>query len=151
MPDRHIATPYNPDNWLAAARLAFKLNGGVQQRPKGRPVPSSGYLYFIGSDDGPIKIGASTNPQRRLSDLKYKFGGNLRILCAVPGMADEERNMHFGFQGFRLHGEWFEPHPIILEVIDILNSPDFDPAGLNPANGLQCGVQTCARLTAKES
>ena len=58
-------------------------------------------LYFIGGAQGPIKIGISVAPAKRLKGLQTGYPYRLRLLAV---------------------GEWFERHPDILAEIDRLDT-----------------------------
>jgi len=68
-------------------------------------------VYFIqaGGDDGPVKIGWSLNPMKRLRSLQTGSGQVLRLLAVMPGDRKKERAMHRAFSSRRIHGEWFNP------------------------------------------
>lgn len=72
--------------------------------------------YFIQAGDrGPIKIGKSTAPDRRLTDLQGACPYRLRLLCTLG--RDMEAELHRRFDNDRLHGEWFEPTNKLLAFI----------------------------------
>lgn len=78
-------------------------------------------LYFIGSDEGPIKIGVSVDPTKRLKGIQTSYPYKLQILALIPDGGMMESEYHARFAAHRLHGEWFEPHPDILAEITRLN------------------------------
>lgn len=61
-----------------------------------------------------LKIGRSTNVDRRLNELK----ANLILLfaCSNGRSADVERIMHKQFKEWRIDGEWFEAMPVIRQL-----------------------------------
>lgn len=84
--------------------------------------------YFIQSIDkvGPIKIGQSEHPKRRLKQIEKATGKKLVIL----GLTNEkEHALHFKFKEIRVEGEWFEP---TQELLDFIKSPYHVP---NPPSG----------------
>jgi len=83
----------------------------------GQPVPVSGVYFVQSGDDGPIKIGFSTNIRMRIDNLSVGSPDPLHLLAAIRGGRAEERKMHRMFKDARLHGEWFEPVPELLETI----------------------------------
>jgi len=83
-------------------------------------------LYFIRSESGPIKIGISVDPQKRLKTLQTAHPFRLELLCVFAGAGKKEANYHSRFAAHRLHGEWFEPHPDILAEITRLNAEGAD-------------------------
>lgn len=77
------------------------------------------FVYFVQSgDDGAIKIGWSSDPDNRISDLQTGNPVVLRLLCCLIGGASIERALHERFANHRLQGEWFAPHEDILLFIE---------------------------------
>lgn len=72
------------------------------------------YVYFIqsGSKRGPIKIGKSINPEKRLKELQTGSHKELRLIAKIPCSSDThafhlEKMLHMRFKKFRINGEWF--------------------------------------------
>lgn len=84
--------------------------------------PGDGFCYFAGSEDGPIKIGNSRQPARRLRELRRDTPDKLKLLARVGGGSERERYYHQLFAAHRLSGEWFNRHPDILEEIERLSA-----------------------------
>ena len=76
------------------------------------------YVYFIGGEGTPIKIGFSSAPYERLASLQTAHWCKLSILVMAEGSLADERRLHEQFAGHRMHGEWFHPHPEILAEIE---------------------------------
>jgi hypothetical protein len=79
----------------------------------------SGYVYFIGPAlSGPVKIGSSGAPARRLKSLQAGSPVPLALLAhfADPDAMSAEKALHRRFSALRLHGEWFQRTPE-LEVL----------------------------------
>lgn len=73
------------------------------------------WIYFIrGKEGGPVKIGVANDPKKRLADLQRTCPVELEIIGSRPGDTFAERELHDRFADFRVHGEWFEPSPVIL-------------------------------------
>lgn len=68
-----------------------------------------GFVYLLQRADGLIKIGRTSEPDRRFRSLGIKFG-SLRILriirCFYP--IGVESSLHYEFKDFRIEGEWFD-------------------------------------------
>lgn len=79
-------------------------------------------VYFIGGEDGAIKIGIAHDPEARLRGLQTSHHSKLAILATTSGGRRKELEYHKCFAAHRLEGEWFTPHPDILAEIDRLNS-----------------------------
>jgi hypothetical protein len=74
-------------------------------------------IYFIQSgESGPIKIGRSDEPERRLAEMQTSHPETLRLLATCPQGANQERRLHLTFQHLRLrrNGEWFKAAPDLL-------------------------------------
>lgn len=82
-----------------------------------------GFVYFVQAvEGGPIKIGWSVDPDKRLKELQ---GGNpkeLKLIGIEAGDMQHERELHGRFRDHRMFGEWFMPEPVILEYIATIGS-----------------------------
>lgn len=76
-------------------------------------------VYFIHNGEA-IKIGVSTNPQKRLASLQTSYHKPLTMLAVINGGRDVESKLHTKFDKFRLSGEWFEDHKTIRKYIDLV-------------------------------
>lgn len=80
------------------------------------------YIYVIGTDKKPYKIGFSNNPKRRLKDLQTGHPNQLTIhyIEAIPKdqVKSIEKSIHEVLRPHREKGEWFnlELHEAIAEV-----------------------------------
>ena len=74
-------------------------------------------VYFIGSIGGPIKIGVSDCPERRLRQLQTGCPHRLQILAQMPGDEANERGLHHDFRAAKIGGEWFTAIPALLNLI----------------------------------
>lgn len=81
-----------------------------------------GWCYFIGGEDGPVKIGFSRFVEGRLKDMCFHSPIKLLILATVAGGRGQETAYHDKFAAHRLHGEWFERCPEIEAEIERLNA-----------------------------
>jgi hypothetical protein len=74
-------------------------------------------VYVIqAGDDGPVKIGVTCNPGRRLAELQTGNHAKLVLvsfyLCATWLIARTvEASVHSALAPFRLYGEWFSVSP----------------------------------------
>lgn len=89
--------------------LEHELCAGGQQ--------SDTLVYFVQSDDGRIKVGCARRPSQRLKTLQTGSSQGLRLVGLMRGGRDLERHLHVLFAKSRVAGEWFHPHPFILEAI----------------------------------
>lgn len=68
----------------------------------------NGYVYFIQAvGGGPIKIGWSEKPERRLQQLQSAHHEELRILSHFPASRGTESALHAELADHKLSGEWF--------------------------------------------
>lgn len=88
------------------------------------------FVYFVGGDQGAIKIGFAKSPDDRLREIQVGSPIPLSILALVEGGPKLEKGYHRRFAAHRLHGEWFAPHPDILAEIERLTPkrPEHDRA-----------------------
>ncbi len=79
-------------------------------------------LYFIRSlDSGLIKIGHSTNPDKRIKQLRLSTGERLEFVCVGVGGYEHEQILHERFDSDRVRGEWFRPSFDLEVEIDFRN------------------------------
>lgn len=83
-----------------------------------RPTPAPRQIYFIQSvGGGPIKIGVSDDPRRRLADLQVGSPAVLRLIGTAAGDQRREAALHRRLAEHRLHGEWFTDAPEVFAAI----------------------------------
>lgn len=103
----------DPD-WLEKLTARIQQDGPLPTRTP----QSDSKVYFIRSgEDGPIKIGVSTDPARRLRALQTSHPGQLTLLGMVCGTFDVERGLHTRFAASRIRGELFAPTEELLAYI----------------------------------
>lgn len=83
-----------------------------------RPV-SERFVYFIlAANSGLIKIGSAVDPASRLRVLQTGSPEPLRLIRTIPGGAELERQLHRDFAADRVHGEWFRPSEVLLDLVE---------------------------------
>ena len=115
---------------LGQALIALRIEDSVPLKPvSGRRVKWSDYkwstekpslrVYFIqAGENGPIKIGRSTNPMKRLLSLQTGASEPLRLLATIPTVGPQlEAELHREFAHLRLYGEWFSPETDLMDFI----------------------------------
>lgn len=80
-------------------------------------------VYFVQAQDGPIKIGYSTNLQQRMRGLEQH--APLTLLHAFPGDRECEQFIHRELAQHRLNREYFSPVPQVLALLDEAKRLDF--------------------------
>jgi uncharacterized protein YozE (UPF0346 family) len=83
------------------------------------PQDDNGTIYFFECETTrEIKIGiTSGRVEKRMATVQTARGHKLSVLATIPGTTKFERALHERFAQHRLKGEWFRPHPDILEYI----------------------------------
>lgn len=77
-----------------------------------------GCIYFVQvGDDGPIKIGYSTNPARRLAALQASHPEVLHLIGLTQGSQLEEDRLHEQLAQWRIRGEWYAATAAVLAEI----------------------------------
>lgn len=81
----------------------------------------TGFIYFIKRSDGPIKIGFSTHPERRLFMMnKQDRRKPYTMIEYFPAYQCVEGQLHELLQHLRLGREWFKDddwRPALLEMM----------------------------------
>ncbi|MCW1431424.1 GIY-YIG nuclease family protein [Novosphingobium sp. JCM 18896] len=103
--------------------LAHALALLAQPTPAKRrlPLPDDGLVYFIqAGENGPIKIGTTTNLRMRVKKLQQAQAEKLAVRALRKGGVATERKYHARFKAHHKRGEWFNPAPEILAEIERL-------------------------------
>lgn len=71
------------------------------------------YVYVIGREEGPVKVGISKNPNARAACLQEGCPFKLDVLHKVESRNrknafEHEQIFHEVYQDYRLIGEWFD-------------------------------------------
>ncbi|CUW33334.1 GIY-YIG nuclease family protein [Streptomyces reticuli] len=78
----------------------------------------TGQVYVVGSPGSPtVKIGFSTDPQKRLWSLQVGSPVPLVLLATFEGGRDLESALHRYFASRWKHGEWFELGDAAVEKV----------------------------------
>lgn len=66
-------------------------------------------IYLIGAENGLVKIGISSNVERRIVRIRLISPVAIKLLFSipVPNAVSVERELHKQFSHKRQHGEWF--------------------------------------------
>lgn len=85
------------------------------------------FVYFIQEGmDGPIKIGRSTDPWKRLEALQSGNPRPLRLIAATrvgKSVHILERDLHRDFRDLHLLGEWYSPGPELVSKAAVAGMP----------------------------
>lgn len=83
-----------------------------------QPSNTEGFVYFIQAEQGgPVKIGWSQEPEKRLLGIQTGHPYKLVIRRVIKAHRLLEGQLHARFVDQRLNGEWFEPVDALLEII----------------------------------
>ena len=88
-------------------REMYEAVSGLLRR---RPLPKrtvKTYVYLMANQAGEVKIGLSTNPERRLRTLSTANAHPLRLLHFVVGGRSLERALHSKFKQYHIRNEWY--------------------------------------------
>lgn len=79
------------------------------------------FVYFIqAGDDGPVKIGITRDPKKRLSYLQVGNHLPLRLIGLWPAAdSEEEAFLHSYLEGERIRGEWYKPTTAVLDMAEV--------------------------------
>lgn len=84
---------------------------------------SGSLVYFIVDGLGNIKIGSTSNLEKRLKAYQTHNPNKVRVVKTIPcanvqQAKEEEKRLHKRLSKFRLNGEWFElPEPVLNELV----------------------------------
>jgi hypothetical protein len=96
-----------------------------------------GYVYFVQAGPrGNIKIGWSTNVDKRLKMLQTACPAPLNLLHSEAGNGRDERGLHSRFHKARVTGEWFAPCNELVDYIaqrKLLPPAEYVPATVEPS------------------
>lgn len=110
-------------DWIAAAAASstadpFPRPTDSYKQPK--PSPEAGWVYFM-RRERLIKIGTTTNLKQRAQQV------NAQVLARIPGSYTEEAQLHRRFATARRHGEWFEPTPELVDLVNRIRADEGRP------------------------
>lgn len=80
------------------------------------------YVYFarpVGMD-GPIKIGWSNSPEKRILSLMTWSPFPLELVAMISGDRALEKNIHECFADLHTHSEWFRAEPRLVKAVELI-------------------------------
>jgi hypothetical protein len=82
------------------------------------------FIYFMKpvGFPGPIKIGFSNDPMKRLKSCATWSPIRLQVIATADGDRTIERQLHNHFADIHSHGEWFHPHERLLTAIKAIKA-----------------------------
>lgn len=80
------------------------------------------WIYFMRVDGlEPIKIGHAADINKRLANLQTGVPNKVSLLAKFAGFKHSELILHTMFEEHRVRGEWFNPAPEVMNMIDGIN------------------------------
>lgn len=81
--------------------------------------PYRGFIYFVRGGNGLVKIGRTSNLERRIRQIE-KQCGRVEVLHTIKTNSDRdhEKMFHFMFRDKRVSGEWFELNASDLSIVE---------------------------------
>lgn len=91
--------------------------------------------------DGPVKIGCSILPEKRLQDFLAWSPFPLEIIGSAVGSVKDEQFLHCCFAGCHSHREWFYSTPFLRETIKRILASSIDEVrpSLTPLGSIRKG------------
>lgn len=79
-------------------------------------------LYFLKGSSGFVKIGRTSNFDKRLSEIRRATtDADVSVLAVFHGSDDfvieKERELHFALTAYRYKGEWYEDCEAVREAL----------------------------------
>jgi len=75
-------------------------------------------VYFIQQGhSGPVKIGYSSNPRKRIQELQTGSAERLYLLGSIEGDKTKENTLQNYFRKDKMQGEWFKPSDSLMDYI----------------------------------
>jgi hypothetical protein len=104
--------------------------------------PDPVWVYFLRpvGGEGPIKIGMTRSPQKRLIDYMRWSPVPLELVAKIQASQKMERQFHALFLHLHSHHEWFHAGPDLTAAMDAINAGSFDLATL-PKTGCLLGAR----------
>lgn len=131
-----------PCGWKEKSEETYNLWVRMQKRTKS-------VVYFMGVlGDGvyapeghvmAIKVGCSSNVDSRLAACRTHSPFPVEILATVPGVREDEKNLHRLLVDHHKSGEWFHPHQDVFDLMVKLQEEGLE--SLYKGEESECGKQ----------
>lgn len=98
-------------NGCAQLRHFASMGINIRVCPRcGAGFRGDGYVYAIQArgPEGPVKIGFSRDPWKRLRELQTGCPDELRLLAVEPNSVPEDERRYHASIGAPIRGEWFD-------------------------------------------
>lgn len=115
---------------IRAGKRGLSISGTYALARKGLGNVEFIYLVEPLGGGGPVKVGCTVDPHRRLQQLQMFSPVELVLLGFVPGNRAKEKRLHRQMRKHRAWGEWFRWN----EVLEVLLSDAMEyKAGFEPS------------------
>jgi hypothetical protein len=145
--NRHMLRMFGESgNDAPKKQLVESLTPCAARRTRLEREPSYGYAVQ-GVFGGPIKIGRSVTPERRIVGLQIGSPVELEFIATWDERTQTEAAIHATFDAERIRGEWFRPTQRILAWLREINGwrgPGWDR--LFGASVVICSCANCSAL-----
>lgn len=102
----------------AVAPTALTLEAAARMMREAHKTQPTTWIYAIrAGHTGPVKIGITNSPAKRLATLQQANSDTLRGLACWRDFPFVEKQLHAEFQHARIRGEWFRPIPELLDLV----------------------------------
>ena len=77
----------------------------------------TGFCYAMLSGEA-VKIGYSTNPRARASQVRCNTPADVDLVGYIPGTVEDERAIHARLSEWRISGEWFRLEGNVADFVE---------------------------------
>lgn len=98
----------------------------LESRARGRNTIAfsrKSLVYLAQRADGLIKIGWSSDVERRVRELRRDSRSAVELLACFPGDKPDELALHALFADLRVEDEWFHPGAALLAFLESMKAP----------------------------
>jgi hypothetical protein len=122
-----VLQEHRPDLYKRVREEQLSINGAFHLARKG--LGKHCYIYFIQAElGGPIKVGCSFDPERRLRQLQLLCPFKLKLLGRLIGSRADEKKMHEAMRKHHAWGEWFHPSRYLMGMVEMAAANMIDAA-----------------------
>lgn len=94
-----------------------------EHHPRSIAFDRSSVIYIVSRGiDGAVKIGWTSDVERRVRELRKETRDTIAILAMLPGDKPDELRLHSRFQDDRIGGEWFRRSSKMVAFLNALRS-----------------------------
>lgn len=90
--------------WISPAEASAWVSA---RYPRSIAIKRTSVVYVALRDDGAVKIGFTSDINRRIAELRKESRSAVELVACVPGAKPEELRLQSRFEATRLDGEWF--------------------------------------------